>query len=173
MVAEVAHESGAPPARARRAVLAAAAAAVAVLVAVDQATKAWAVAALADGPVEVFGDAVRLNLTRNPGGAFGNFAGLTPLLALAALVVTAVLVRAAARTTDRLTLVGLVLVLSGALGNLVDRLARDPGFLRGEVVDFVDVGPWPIFNVADSCITVGVVLLLAHGAFGAGRGEPS
>ncbi len=57
-------------------------------------------------------------------------------------------------------LVALALVLGGALGNLVDRLVRSPGFLRGEVVDFVGVRSFPTFNLADSAITIGAVLLL-------------
>jgi signal peptidase II len=52
------------------------------------------------------------------------------------------------------------LVLGGAIGNLVDRLFRSPGFLRGAVVDFVHVGDWPTFNVADSAITIGAVLVI-------------
>jgi signal peptidase II len=53
-------------------------------------------------------------------------------------------------------------VLGGALGNLVDRFFRAPGFLRGHVVDFVAVGWWPVFNIADSCITIGAVLLIVR-----------
>ena len=56
--------------------------------------------------------------------------------------------------------VALTLVLGGALGNLADRFFRAPGFLRGHVVDFVSVGWWPVFNVADSCVTIGAVLLI-------------
>ena len=69
------------------------------------------------------------------------------------------------QATDRWTLVGLVLVLGGALGNLADRLARSPGFLRGHVVDFVAVGWWPVFNVADSCITIGAIVLIVRTLF--------
>ncbi len=57
-------------------------------------------------------------------------------------------------------IVGLSLVLGGALGNLVDRLFRSPGFLKGAVVDFVHVGRFPTFNVADSAITIGAVLIV-------------
>jgi signal peptidase II len=130
------------------------------VVVLDQATKIWAVDRLADGPIDLLGDDVELRLSRNPGGAFSIFQGFTPLLALLAVVLTVILVRAVVRTRDPLTLVGLALVLGGALGNLVDRIARSPGFLRGEVVDFVGVGSFPTFNVADSAITVGAVLLL-------------
>lgn len=130
------------------------------VVVLDQATKIWAVERLAGGPIDVLGDDVELRLSRNSGGAFSIFQGFTPLLALLAVLLTVILVRAVTRAQDRLTLVGLALVLGGALGNLVDRIARSPGFLRGEVVDFVGVGSFPTFNVADSAITIGAVLLL-------------
>jgi signal peptidase II len=134
--------------------------AVAIIVALDQLTKSWAVSELADGPKRIFGDTVELALSRNPGGAFGRFQGMTPILAVGAVIVTVLLVRATRHATDRVILVGLVLVLGGAIGNLMDRLFRSPGFLRGHVVDFVAVGWWPVFNVADSCITIGAVLLV-------------
>jgi signal peptidase II len=134
--------------------------AIAAIVAVDQLTKAWAVAALADGPIHVIGDTVEFELTRNGGGAFSRFQGMTPVLAVGAIIVTIVLFRVLRRTTDTWLVVALTLVLGGALGNLMDRFFRAPGFLRGHVVDFVAVGWWPVFNVADSCVTIGAVLLI-------------
>ena len=133
---------------------------VAGAVALDQATKSWAVAELADGPVSIIGSDVQLRLSRNSGGAFSLFQGFTPLLALLAAVITFVLVRAVRRAEDRLSVISLALVLGGAVGNLADRVVRSPGFLRGAVVDFVSVGSFPTFNVADSAITVGAVLLV-------------
>ncbi len=130
------------------------------VVAADQATKAWAVSALADGPVRILGSTVELSLSRNSGSAFSLFQGFTPLLALVAVVVAAVLVRAVRRTDDRWAVLALSLVLGGALGNLADRAFRSPGFLHGAVVDFVSIGAWPSFNVADSAITVGAVTLV-------------
>ena len=121
----------------------------------DQLTKSWAVTALADGPKWVIGDTVEFELTRNGGSAFSRFQGITPILAVGAIIVTIVLVRVLRGTTDRVLVVGLTLVLGGALGNLMDRIFRAPGFMRGHVVDFVAVGWWPVFNVADSCITIG------------------
>jgi signal peptidase II len=135
-------------------------AAIGVIILIDQATKAWAVANLADGPKQVIGSTVELNLTRNGGGAFSRFQGMTPVLAVGALIVTLVLVRVLRRVTDKVLVVALTLVLGGALGNLMDRIFRAPGFMRGHVVDFVAVGWWPVFNVADSCITIGAVLLI-------------
>jgi signal peptidase II len=134
---------------------------VVVVVALDQATKAWAVAELKSGPISIIGDDVELHLSRNGGGAFSLFRGFTPLLAVVAVVIAVVLIRAARRAQDRLTLVTLALVLGGALGNLSDRVFRAPSFLSGRVVDFVRIGSFPTFNVADSAITVGAVALVA------------
>jgi len=135
---------------------------VGLVLVLDQLTKALAVWGLSDGPISVLGDTVELRLARNPGGAFGRFQGMTPLLALAAVVVTVILVRAVRRTTDPWFVAGLTLVLAGALGNLVDRLVRSPGFLRGHVVDFVSIGWWPVFNIADVAITTGAAILVVR-----------
>ncbi len=85
------------------------------------------------------------------------------VIALIAAVVVAVIIRTARRLFSTAWAVTLGLVLGGALGNLIDRIFRDPGFLRGGVVDFLSVfGPdgsvWPVFNVADSAIVCGGVL---------------
>jgi len=136
--------------------------AIATIVAIDQLTKVWAVAALSDGPVHVIGETVKFELTRNGGGAFSRFQGMTPVLAVGAIIVTFALARVLRRTTDTVLVVALTLVLGGALGNLVDRFARAPGFLRGHVVDFISIGWWPVFNVADSCVTIGAVLLIVR-----------
>lgn len=140
-------------------------AAVIAIVAIDQLTKAWAVSALADGPKHLIGDLVVFELARNSGSAFSRFQGYTPVIAVLAIVITVFLARALRQTTDRWMIVGLVLVLGGALGNLADRLARSPGFLRGHVVDFVAIGWWPMFNFADSCITIGAIILIARTLF--------
>lgn len=164
-VAEVRDRGAAPAAAARPRRRAAAIATGVTLVAVlDQLTKAWALTALDDGPIGLIGHVVELRLSFNSGMAFGAFQGYTPLLAVAAIVVTVYLVRAVRRTTDTATVVGLVLVLGGAIGNLVDRAARADGrLLSGHVVDFISVGWWPVFNLADSAITVGALLLVWRG----------
>jgi len=130
------------------------------VVVLDQCAKLWAVDRLADGPIDVIGSDIGFRLSRNSGGAFSVFQAFTPFLALLAVVLSVILVRAVARTEGRLMLVALALVLGGALGNLVDRLVRGPGFLRGEVVDFIGVKSFPTFNVADSAITIGAALLM-------------
>jgi signal peptidase II len=130
------------------------------IVAADQLSKLWAVRELADAPVSIIGSDVSFELTRNTGSAFSLFQAFTPLLALIAIGVAVLLVREVRRSRDPLMIVGLSLVLGGALGNLADRLFRSPGFLKGAVVDFVHVGRFPTFNVADSAITIGAVLIV-------------
>ncbi len=132
---------------------------VASVVVVDQLTKWAALEGLADGPVQV--GPVQLRLVHNDGSAFGLAGGSTTAISLVALAVTVVVGRAGWRSGRTLPTVGYGLVASGAVGNLVDRAARTgEGLLGGRVVDFVDIGAWPVFNVADSAITVGAALLV-------------
>ena len=133
------------------------------VIALDQLTKAWVVASLSDGPLEIIGNTVEFRLSRNTGGAFSLFQDFTPILAVLAIIVAVVLVRVLHRTRDPVILLALGLILAGAVGNLIDRLVRSPGFLHGAVVDFVRVGSFPSFNVADSAITIGAVLLVVWG----------
>jgi signal peptidase II len=150
----------AAPARVKRTRPGLALAIVLGVVLLDQLTKLWAVRRLADSPLAIVGDDVDFRLARNTGGAFSLFQAFTPLLAALAIGVAFFLVRTVKRAEGTLLVVGLSLVLGGAVGNLVDRIFRSPGFLRGGVVDFVHLGPWPTFNVADASITVGAVLLV-------------
>ena len=158
----VAETRGLTPSRSRTAWVVAA---LLTIVVVDQLTKSWAVSALADGPEHVIGDFLVFDLSRNSGSAFSRFQGYTPVVAVLAIVIALFVARALRQTTDRWMLIGLVLVLGGALGNLADRLVRSPGFLRGHVVDFIAVGWWPVFNVADSCVTVGAIVLIVRTLF--------
>ncbi len=145
-----------------------------VVVALDQLSKAWMVAKHSQPlqAVSIWGTTIEFRLSRNTGSAFSFFRGFTPLLALLAVAVAVFLIRAVRRTQDRVMLVALSLVLAGAVGNLCDRLFRAPGVLSGAVVDFIKVGRWPTFNVADSAITVGALLLLVWGWRGAGHDTP-
>lgn len=133
------------------------------MVALDQLTKSWAVAALDGRSIELIGSSVRLDLVHNEGSAFSIITGWAPALAVLAIGLVAFIVRMSRHESDPWLLVALSLVLGGALGNLTDRVLRDPGWFRGAVIDFIDVGAWPTFNVADSAITVGAVLLLLRG----------
>ena len=130
------------------------------VVAADQLSKLWAVRELPDAPVSIVGDTISFRLARNTGGAFSLFQAFTPLLAVVAIVVAFFLVRAVRNAEDTLNVVALSLILGGAIGNLLDRVFRSPGFMRGGVIDFVHIGAWPTFNVADSSITIGAILLV-------------
>ena len=146
------------PARSRR-VLALYGTAAAML-AVDQLTKQLVVANLAGRPpVDVIGEFVQLRYTTNSGGAFSLLTGAPLFFGIMAMVIIGGIVYASRRAQPLSLLVVLGLILGGALGNLTDRLLRGEAFLRGEVVDFVKVGIWPVFNVADSCVVVGGILL--------------
>ncbi|MEU7768452.1 signal peptidase II [Nocardia sp. NPDC049190] len=139
----------------------------AVLFGLDLLTKTLVVANLTPGdPVPVLGDFARLSLVRNPGAAFSMATGMTWLLTLIAAGVVIGVVRVGRTLRSLWWAVGLGMVLGGALGNLVDRLFRAPGPLQGHVVDFVAVGWWPVFNVADSSIVCGAILLVALTVFG-------
>jgi signal peptidase II len=136
------------------------AAAATAVVALDQLTKHWALAALADGPIDLVGS-LRLNLTFNDGAAFSVGGGRTTIISLIGLVIAAVIVRLGLRADRLLWAVGLGVILGGALGNLADRAFRaGDGFLGGHVVDFVDLQWWPVFNVADASLWVGIGLLV-------------
>ena len=132
---------------------------VGTILVLDQVTKS-VMAARGSLPVSIIGTDVEFRVVRNAGGAFSTFTNATVVLALLAIGLTVWLVYTLRRTTDRLTVIALSLVLGGALGNLTDRLVRSPGFLRGHVVDFVHLGPWPSFNVADSAIDIGAVIFI-------------
>ena len=121
--------------------------------------------------VRLLGGALYLTQLRNVGAAFSFAEGATVLFSAVAILVAVVIVRTARRLRSTAWAVTLGLVLGGAVGNLMDRVFRAPGFLRGGVVDFLSVfGPdgqvWPVFNLADSAIVCGGVL----GAFLALRG---
>ena len=132
----------------------------AVVLALDQLSKQLVVANLAGRPpVDLIGDVVQLRYTTNSGGAFSLLTGAPLFFGIMAMVIIGGIVYASRRAQPLSMLVVLGLVLGGALGNLTDRLLRGDGLLRGEVVDFVKVGIWPVFNLADSCVVVGGILL--------------
>ena len=139
------------------------AATAAAVVAVDQLTKWWAVNALDDRTIDLVWT-LRLNLTLNQGGSFGLGSGLGPVIAVVAAAVVVVLVRAGVMAASPAVAVAVGMMVGGAVGNLLDRAFRaGDGFLGGAVVDFVDLQWWPIFNVADSAIFVGVAVLVLFG----------
>jgi signal peptidase II len=135
----------------------------------DRLSKEWAERVLPASPIEVIPGVFTLRFTTNSGGAFSIGGSASWLFATATIVVSVIIVVTAFRHRSALTAVALGLILGGALGNLTDRIVRGPG-LSGRVVDFVDLHVWPIFNLADSAIVVGAVLL-AIGSVRSDRAE--
>lgn len=126
-----------------------------VVVAADQVSKSWALDRLQDGPIALVGSA-QFALVFNRGVAFGLGDGVAPFLV--GIAVLGVLGFAYSRR-DALSpamIAAVGLVVGGAAGNISDRLFRSTG---GAVVDFVDLGWWPVFNVADAAIVIGAILL--------------
>ncbi len=152
------------------------------ILALDLVTKLVVVATLSDRePLRLLGGALYLTEARNTGAAFSFAEGATVVFSLVATVVVVVILRVARRLASTGWAVALGLVLGGAVGNLVDRVFRDPGFLRGGVVDFLSLFDpygrvWPIFNVADSAIVcggiLGAVLAVRGIEFDGSRGRP-
>jgi signal peptidase II len=124
----------------------------------DRVTKILAEETLLRDPIDLIPGVLTLRLTTNSGGAF-SFGQSAPWFFVGVSAVVAVVILVTAfRHTSRLVGLSLGLVLGGALGNLTDRAIRAPG-MRGRVVDFIDFHVWPVFNLADSAIVVGAILL--------------
>lgn len=125
------------------------------VLALDQITKHLALSRLEEGVAEHVCGGLYLTLVMNPGGAFGLFQSWAQLLVILSVgVILAIVILVSRRSALPAPLVvSLALQLGGALGNLVDRVRF------GNVVDFIDLRIWPVFNMADTAITVGVVLL--------------
>jgi signal peptidase II len=129
------------------------------VVALDQITKHWAVSSLNDGRIiDVLGS-LRFNLSFNRGMAFSQGTGIGPFIGvLGILVVLYLLIGMRKSSVSGAVFVGLV--AGGAAGNIVDRLFRGEAWLRGAVVDFIDLQWWPVFNIADAAICIGGALLV-------------
>ena len=126
------------------------------VVAVDQLTKSWAVSRLSSGDIHVFWK-LDLVLEYNSGSSFSFAQGWAPVIGGAAAVVVCILLVMVRHARSNAVAVALGLVIGGALGNLSDRVFRSH---HGAVVDFIALHFWPTFNVADSCVVVGSILLV-------------
>lgn len=139
----------------------------ALVLGLDVLTKTLAVKLLVPGqPVEIIGDTITWTLVRNSGAAFSMATGYTWVLTLIATGVVVGIIWMGRRLVSVWWALGLGMILGGALGNLMDRFFRSPGPLRGHVVDFLSVGWWPVFNLADSAVVCGAVLLVGLSMFG-------
>jgi len=133
---------------------------VAAIVVVDQLTKHWALNRLSDNRTIDLVGSLRFNLVFNKGMAFSQVTGAGPVIGALGFVVVIVMVLWLRRQAKGLAAVAAGLIVGGALGNLIDRSLRGDAWLRGAVVDFVDLQWFPVFNVADSTISIGAVLMI-------------
>ena len=131
-----------------------------MVVAIDMLTKRWAAIAFRDQPQAVIPGVLTFRFTENPGAAFSLFRNAGPFLGMAAVVAVGFIGASLAKPRPRYEAVGFGMIIGGALGNLIDRIARGPGFLDGHVIDWVQLPNFPTFNVADSSISVAVAVLV-------------
>ncbi|MFD6424964.1 signal peptidase II [Streptomyces sp. NPDC060198] len=111
-------------------------------------------------PVEIIGDWLKLEAVRNPGAAFSMGEAFTVVFTVIASAVIVVIVRLARKLRSLPWAIALGLLLGGALGNLTDRLFRAPGVFKGAVVDFISPAHFAVFNLADSAIVCGGILIV-------------
>ena len=122
---------------------------------IDFATKTWALSNLdSRNPIKIIGSFLQLTLVKNSGAAFSFAQGATIIFSAFACVVVAAIAYYAPKITSKGWSVVLGLALGGILGNLSDRIFREPGFFTGHVIDWIELPNWPVFNIADSAIVV-------------------
>ncbi|MFF9020831.1 signal peptidase II [Streptomyces eurythermus] len=117
-------------------------------------------------PIRVVGDLLELHVIRNPGAAFSFGAAFTVIFSLIAAIVIVVIIRLARKLYSFPWAVALGLLLGGALGNLTDRIFRAPGVFEGAVVDFIAPKGFAVFNLADSAIVCGGILIVVLSFYG-------
>mgnify|MGYP000252200332 CR=1 FL=1 len=127
----------------------------------DVASKIWAVNNLsARNPAKLLGSFFQLTLVRNSGAAFSFATGATIIFTVISLLAAVAIIYYSPKITSQGWAIALGLVLGGVLGNLTDRLLRSPGFLKGEVIDWLELTHWPVFNLADSAIVIAAFLAI-------------
>ncbi|MHA7286350.1 signal peptidase II [Arthrobacter sp. MDT3-44] len=127
---------------------------------IDQLTKAWVVSTMSEGQIiPVLPPLLNWRFIRNPGAAFSIGTDYTWVFTIIMVVVAVAIALQVRNIASWGWSVALGLVLGGALGNLTDRLLREPSFGQGHVVDFIALPNFAIFNIADSAVVSGVVLI--------------
>ena len=133
-----------------------------IIYSVDQLSKLWVISTLPPGvPVPVWGNFLVFEYVKNPGAAFSFASGATWIFSLIATAVVIFIVVNARKIRSVWWAVVFGLLLGGTLGNLTDRMLREPSFGQGHVIDFISM-PWmlpAIYNVADAAIVVSMVIL--------------
>jgi signal peptidase II len=120
----------------------------------------WAISALTSKPRPIIGTFVQFVLVKNSGAAFSFATSFTVIFTLLSLAVVVAVAKFAPLVTSPGWLIAMGLLLGGVLGNLTDRIFRHPGFLSGYVIDWIEIPHWPVFNLADSAISVAAALAL-------------
>lgn len=127
----------------------------------DQLTKALALHYLVPGePVNVIGTLLKFNLIRNPGAAFSLGSNFTPVISTIQIVVAVGVVWLSRRLGSVGWAIAFGFLFGGAVGNITDRIFREPSPFHGHVVDFLQTPHWAIFNVADMAVTSAAILLV-------------
>ena len=130
------------------------------IVVADQLTKHWALNRLSgDRTIDLVGS-LRFNLAFNKGMAFSQATGAGPIIGALGFVIVIVMVLWLRRFVTGAAAVAAGMIVGGAIGNLIDRLFRGDAWLRGAVVDFIGLQWFPIFNIADSAISLGAMLMI-------------
>jgi len=135
-----------------------------VVLALDVVSKVIVVGSLSHrAPIRLLGGLLTLRLLRNSGAAFSIGTSMTIVFTVIAAAVIFYILRTARNLQSLPWAITLGLLLGGAMGNLADRIFRAPGLFRGDVVDWIELPHWPVFNLADSAIVCGgvVAVLLA------------
>ena len=128
---------------------------------IDLGTKVWAVEVLSSrANVQIIGSFLQLTFVQNSGAAFGIGAGSTIIFTFFALAVLIFITRYALQITSKGWALVCGLVLGGILGNLTDRNFREPSFLQGHVIDWIQIPNWPVFNIADSAIVIAALVAI-------------
>ena len=127
----------------------------------DFATKVWALTSLSSEPRKIFGSFLQFTLVHNSGAAFNFATGFAIAFSLLALAVVIAVIYFAPKITSRGWQISIGLLLGGVLGNLTDRIFREPAFLNGHVIDWIQIPHWPVFNIADSAICIAAVISFA------------
>lgn len=131
------------------------------IIILDRITKIWAEANLEVGfPEDIVGTVLQFNLVYNPGAAFSIFTDATWIFTLFALGFSSAIIVFANRITTIPWKIAAGMGLGGAVGNLIDRIVNEPGIGQGHVVDFIMIPYWPIFNVADSSMSLAVITII-------------
>jgi len=152
--------AGVEPKRAPRSHILLAYTITALVVVIDLLTKRWSATALRDAPQIIIPGILTFRFTENPGAAFSMFQNAGPFLGVAAVVAVGLVGASLARPRPLYEVAAFGMIIGGATGNLIDRIARGPGFLDGQVIDWVQLPNFPTFNAADSSISVAVAILL-------------